>query len=99
MAPGGTLMIHLPIYILPSNRNLFNKISKIRKLVADVKARYKRFLLGRGFWTPYMRGLRYEVDWLYRQLGAGGFVEIEFRIFDVRSNGGTHQFVLARKAR
>lgn len=97
MVDGGTLLIHLPIYILPKKSAVYRVILFFRAIVSGLKARYKRFLIERGIWAPYMRGLHYEVDWLTDKLGERGFDEVEFRIFNVKSNNRAHHIVLAKK--
>jgi len=92
IAPAATMMIHLPIYSWPLSRGLFGRQFRIWQWLSRQKARVDRL---RG--VPTMRGTWYEVGWLAQALANLGFVDVEFLIFRVSSNGGLHPFVLARK--
>ena len=95
--PGGTLMIHLPIYRWPSINRLFSLQYSLYKKVGDIRADIKRFLLLFGIGRPIMRGLYYPMDFLYSELQKYGFEDIEIVIFSMKSNKDPHPFVLARR--
>lgn len=94
LAPGGSLMIHMRIYQLPSIplTPLLRAAIRGCKMVETARANWKRF---RG--KLVMRGLSYERCWLVNTLEELGFCDIEFRAVCVRSNRDWHDFVLARK--
>jgi len=94
----GSLMIHLPIYRWPSHRRIHLTLSNLMKKIGDVRANYLRFLIRRGNWHPLMRGLSYDLDWLYHTLDQIGFGDIEIRIVRTKSNNDPHPFIFARKA-
>lgn len=99
LEPGGTMMIHLPLYTWPLggrrySRAVFNLMFLSRQWLARRKADVNRL---RG--APMMRGTWYEVDWVARLLTTLGFVDVEFIVFPVTSTGALHPFVLARKPR
>jgi SAM-dependent methyltransferase len=93
LVPGGTMMIHLPVYLPPTGLPGFGALLGLRKRVGDVRATIQR---RRG--RAVMRGLQYPWPWLLRELTALSFVDIELIAFPVRSNGAHHTCVLARKA-
>lgn len=91
---GGTLMIHLPIYIFPGN--VLTKVGTpayalVRK-VGDLRA-----MMRRRMGTRTMRGTRYSLNELYTFLSSLGFKKIEFNIFPTTSNESLHPFVFATK--
>jgi len=92
LVPGGTAMIHLPVYLPPAHVPMLEQTVDLGRRVSVVRARYKR---RRG--KPLMRGLQYSWDWLRRELPAVGLEDVELSIFAVGSNADPHPFVLARK--
>jgi SAM-dependent methyltransferase len=97
LRPGGSMMIHLPVYNWPSDEVVFGTIYRIRKLMDDLKTWTHRAFTTLGVRKPTMRGLRYPISFLYAELPACGFDDIEIMIFSVRSNKGLHPCVMARK--
>jgi ubiquinone/menaquinone biosynthesis C-methylase UbiE len=95
--PGGTFMIHLPIYRWPSNRKLFTLQYSLIKRVGDIKANLSRLLLQLGIGRPIMRMLSFSIDFFYSELQQYGFEEIELSIFTMKSNNDTHPFIFARR--
>jgi ubiquinone/menaquinone biosynthesis C-methylase UbiE len=95
LSPGGTMMVHLPIYSLPQSplesvlRSLIALSKQIGTLKADIKRKRGKLI---------MRGLACERSWLCLLLEKIGFRKIEFRTFQVRSNQSWHDFVLATKS-
>lgn len=103
LAPGGSMMIHLPVYIAPIGVPFVEPAVKLRERIADVRATRMR---RRG--TPLMKGLRFSwasatIDkrtsgWIQHTLvDQLGFTDLELSIFALRSNGDYHPCVLARK--
>jgi ubiquinone/menaquinone biosynthesis C-methylase UbiE len=94
LAPGGTIMIHLPLYSLPQSpvTPLLRGMLALAKQIGTLKANLNR---KRG--KLIMRGLAYERSWVVNCLAAIGFQRVEFRAFRVRSNQDWHGFVLAEK--
>ncbi len=92
LVPGGTIMIHLPVYWPPRGVPGVGTAVALRQRFADGRAAIQR---RRG--RPLMRGLQYEWQWLLRELSALGFVDVELTAFPVRSNGDHHACLLARK--
>ncbi len=68
LAPGSTMMIHLPLYNWPVSGGFFEWLFSIRQWVSRRKAALNRI---RG--RPLMRGTWYETGWLAERLGAQGF--------------------------
>jgi ubiquinone/menaquinone biosynthesis C-methylase UbiE len=96
LEPGGTLMIQIPLYRQPYNSKsmarimdtvygLFRQLGRIR---ADMKRRAGK---------KVMRVTAYSIESSMDTLGAIGFKEIEFRFFQIRSNGELYSFVFASK--
>jgi len=97
LEPGGTLLIHLPLYQHPrevgASGRLFKVIHQVHTKFNDVKAEHKR-RTGKGL----MRYTSYSVSALSAFLTDLGFTNIEFRFFSMKSNGGFHTCVLATKS-
>ncbi len=93
LKPRGTMMVHLPIVLPPDGLPGLRLAVRIRRRMGDLRATVQR---RRG--APLMRGLQYPWDWLSRELSTLGFVDVELVMFAMRSNGGYHSCVLARKA-
>src|SRR5437016_9489206 len=96
-SPGGSLMIHLPIYCWPTEALSFKVLHEVQSAVDDFKAELNRWMIGMGIFRPVMRRLVYPLDWLYTELGKLGFVGIELLMVSPRSSNDPHAFVLARK--
>jgi len=94
LSPGGTILVHLPIYSLPQSplQPALRGMIAASKHVGTLKAGLSR---KRG--KLIMRGLACERPWLARRLEEMDFRNIEFRTFQVRSNQSWHDFVLAEK--
>lgn len=98
LRPGGTLMIHLPIYKWPATAWYFKAIYGSWKKYSDVKAQWKRLLMRYGMSKPIMRSLKYPLDFFYQEFPNLGLSDIEIAVFVTRSNNSPHPFVFARKA-
>lgn len=92
LRPGGSLMIHLPVHVSPSRIPLVEQAVSLRHRVAMLKANVKS---RRG--ELVMRYLPYPWEWIQANLGQIGFVDVEFAIFPVRSNGIEHRTIYARR--
>lgn len=99
LKPGGTLMIHLPLYDLPDTKlsQFFSPIISLDKRLSDMRAAIGRRQLLKGKWTPIMRRLRFDRNQLRNSLRGIGYCRIEFRSFEVLSNQSYHEFVFATK--
>src|ERR1700687_894308 len=92
LAPGGSLMIHVPLYEYPLLPRQHELLLAGLKAISHVKATVKR-VLG----IPLMRGTRYNISATLEFLLSIGFPDPQVRIFAVTSNQGFHPFLLARK--
>lgn len=94
LVPGGTMMIHLPVYWLPPSpiTPLYARGLALLKRLGDARANFNR---RRG--RLIMRHLNYDRNWLAECLTVLGFQRLEFCAFRVRSNQAWHEFVLAEK--
>jgi ubiquinone/menaquinone biosynthesis C-methylase UbiE len=97
LKPGGTLMIHLPVYGWPSKSIALRVNYAALKMIGDIRARGRRLLMQFGFARPFMRGLSYPIEYLYNVLPSHGFEDVELAVFAAMSNNGLHSFVFARK--
>jgi ubiquinone/menaquinone biosynthesis C-methylase UbiE len=97
MKKDGTLMIHLPVYRLPSGSKILGMIYAAQKAVGDIRASGKRLLMQYGMAKPLMRRLEYPVAYFYKALPVYGFGDIELSIFVAKSNNDPHSFIFARK--
>jgi ubiquinone/menaquinone biosynthesis C-methylase UbiE len=86
LKPGGTLMIHLPIYKWPSMSWCFRPIYDVRTKILDVQAVLKRILMKSGMIKPIMRNLKYPLDFFYQEFPKLGLSDIEIAVFVTRSN-------------
>jgi SAM-dependent methyltransferase len=100
LAPGGSLMIHLPLHEFPRSGALvaaFQGLYRARQVAGDVRAWYLRKRIRAGRDASLMRGLSFEIGWLQTTLATIGLEQIEFGIFPMRSNSVMHSCVFARK--
>ncbi len=93
LVPGGTMMIHMPVYWPPQGLPGIGLAMRIRKAVGNGRARLQR---GRG--QLLMRRLQYPWPWVRQELERLGFVDIELAAFTTRSNGDYQMCVLARRS-
>jgi ubiquinone/menaquinone biosynthesis C-methylase UbiE len=97
LSPSGSLMVHLPLYILPhAPGGIAKSLMRFTHRVAHKLSGF-RAAVRRRTGTKTMRGTPYPLDDLNSQLTVIGFRNIEFRIFPVSSNGSLHPFVFASK--
>lgn len=94
LAPGGTLLVQVPVYRLPDTRlqPVLRWLHHCERRLAGWKADWSR---RRG--RLAMRMLWYERDWLDATLRAHGFGQIEFRCVRLTANGHWSEIVLARR--
>jgi len=96
LEPGGTIMVHLPLYQLPHDTEVLGALMKSQlaayRLVFSIKA-----VVYRRLGLKIMRGTKYSIKSLHRLLSDLGFKRVEFRIFSLISNRDLHPFVLATK--
>jgi len=92
LAPGGSLMIHIPVYDHPMLPRLHALFLSGMKAISDSKATVRR-MLG----LPLMRGTRYNMQATLEFLRSLGFRDVQLRDFAVRSNQCFHPFFLARR--
>jgi hypothetical protein len=89
-------MIQIPLYRQPYNapamRKIMDKFYGLFRQFGRIRADMKRRAGKR-----VMRVTSYSIESSMDALGAIGFKDIEFRFFQIRSNGELYSFVLARK--
>jgi SAM-dependent methyltransferase len=93
LKPGGTMMIHLPIMVPPIGLPGIGPALAMKRRLGDLRAAVRR---RRG--APLMRGMQYPWDWLSQELPGLGLADVELVVFAMKSNGGDHPCVLARRA-
>jgi ubiquinone/menaquinone biosynthesis C-methylase UbiE len=102
LKPGGSLMIHLPLYLLPHPVSRLTRFVRLqysaRKKLADTVAAWKRWQLRRKKNVSLMRGTYYDVQWVYGLLSGVGMAEVEFAILVPHADSQLHPLVMARKA-
>jgi SAM-dependent methyltransferase len=101
LKPGGTLMVHLPVYVFPgltSKRFLWFCEFQYQRLrfFLDLRSSWQRLLMKYGG-KPPMMGTSYEQGALYNTMLGIAFERVEISTFALRSNGALHQFVMATK--
>lgn len=99
LTPGGSLMIHLPVYNWPAMSRAFAVAYRLRKYAGNIRAWMIRPLILRGLSNHFMRGLSYPIRYFYDTLPECGLIDIQVLIFLTKSNDGLHPFVFARKAK
>ena len=100
LAPGGTMMIHLPVYRWPTiarKPQLFDALYRLRKGGGDVRAWARRQLLRAGVGEPIMRYLSYRTDDLFATLPSYGFTDVEIVMMKPTPSSSVHPFLFARK--
>jgi SAM-dependent methyltransferase len=98
LRPGGTMMIHLPIYLWhPATPKLFITLLQARSHFEFIWVWIKRRLIQRGLSGPITRRLAYPIDYFFSVLPPLGFSNIELSMFSVSRIGGIHPFIFARK--
>jgi SAM-dependent methyltransferase len=94
LSSGGTLMIHLPLYDFPRGplngpmRYSYGLLARLKNIRADWDRRRNKKI---------MAGTSYAIGPLAACLANLGFMNVEFRIFALKSNGSPHSFVFATK--
>lgn len=98
LAPGGCMMLEIPVYIWPTQGAFFEIVYRLQKKIGDIRANFLRYCIRKGWRKPIARELQYELSWLYRTLEQMGFTEIEVRVFRLAINQSHHTFLFARRA-
>lgn len=98
LAPGGTAMIHLPIFVWPWGAGEWvRRVFAWTKRLENWRARRERRGLEAGETVRLMRMHSFEMSFLYAYLPTLGLEEIEVQVFVTHSNNDPHPFVLFRK--
>jgi len=100
LVPGGSIMIHLPVYSWPhAMRPVFSGLYRIWRGADSLQASMRRVLLRRGFGNPFMYGIKYETEALYNFLYQQGFRDIEINFFENSGDGrfDFRSYLFARK--
>jgi SAM-dependent methyltransferase len=95
LKPEGTLMIQLPVYRFPDNAKTIRALMQAMHIfvrgLGSIRANMKR-----RAGVKMMRVTPYPIQSLIEVLSDIGFVDVELRLFPVRSNGDLYSFVFAR---
>jgi len=97
LRPGKSIMVHIPVFQWPGSPKLFLPIYSVRKALGQIRAQILRHRLVHGSSRLFMRGLWYEIDWIFRELRQLAFTDVELASFETKSNGAIHSFIFARK--
>lgn len=97
LVPGGALMVHLPVFILPAGLERLEIAYRAKRRLGDWRARVQRRKMVNAGGPPIMRGQSYLWAALEEALRSYGMVDIEFAVFRVESNDSAHSVVMARK--
>jgi len=98
LQPGGSMMIHLPIYRWPIASKGFGAIYRGLRRISRARTAVMRYLMLKGVVGPIMGGVYYQMEYLYDTLPRFGFTDIEVLTFVTKSNNRPHSFVLARRS-
>lgn len=98
LQPGGSLMIHLPIFAWPygTGRGI-PLLHGLRMTADDMWAKISRHVLHKFKLQPIMRMRSYPANYLYKTLSDDGFMDVELLIFLTKINDGLPPFVFAKK--
>lgn len=99
LAPGGTMMVQLPVYAWPTPFVGYRALYASRQALSNGRALYRRLRLRLGRQAPFFRYLRYDQEWVKATMQELGFSELEFRTIRLRTNEEWLTFVLARRPR
>jgi SAM-dependent methyltransferase len=98
LAPGGTMMIHIPIFASPVGAgDWVKRLHGLGRRIDDYRADKKRRALEQGGSVGLMRMRSYPIRFFYEFLPGLGFDDVEISVFVTKSNNDPHSFVLARK--
>ncbi len=102
LAPGGSVMIHLPVIMWPGGitRKIHARIDRAKSAAGRLRARLRRSAFRYGLRKrPIMRMTYHEADALCASLEKSGFANIEISLLYGAALGhGRHTFVLARRS-
>lgn len=98
LAPGGSMMVHLPVGILPLGLERIEHVHRVRRRLGDLRAGLARRAMARGG-RPIMRGNTYLWPRVSSRLRELGLVDVELAVFAMGSNDDEHAVVLARSPR
>lgn len=98
LIPGGTMMVHLPVFTRPLGADKWVKrVYKFNKYLENIKAKRIRRVMSNGGSAQLMRMNSYPLSYFYTLLPSLKFRDIEVQIFVTNSNNAPHPFVLATK--
>jgi ubiquinone/menaquinone biosynthesis C-methylase UbiE len=101
LQPGGSLMIHLPLYEFPGGSPraaaILRTLYGARQTLKRAHALYKRTQIRAGRSVRFMTGISYETRWTSDTLRRIGFTDVEFTTFVSNADGSFQSFVFARK--
>jgi len=98
LKPGGTLMIHLPVYQWhPRTPWLSRLVFHFSEWLYNLQIWLNRLLIRMGFQRALMRILVFPMEHLAKTLSDLGFTDVQVRVLITESNHALHPFVLARK--
>jgi len=92
LKPGGTLMVH--VNLVGHTRLSLGRWARVRHEMARIR---NLRAIRRGRPSSYVTTRFYPVEEVWPLLSNIGFVDIELRLFSVRSNGYPHSFWFARR--
>lgn len=98
LKPGGTLMIHLPVYEWHPRTPWLSRFAfRVSEWFYDLKISLNRFLIRMGVQRQVMKIVVFPIERLGRTLSRLGFDDIQVRVLITESNHALHPFVMARK--
>jgi SAM-dependent methyltransferase len=100
LVPGGTMMIHIPVFSWPIGAgNWVKRLHGLGRRWDEYKAVRQRGEIERGGTRGMMRMRSYPMRYFFQFLPELGFKDVELNIFATKSNGDPHPFVFARMGR
>ena len=97
LKPGGTMLVHLPIYKFPFSASRLRDLYGIFRLKNTIKNGLKRTLLRLGMEVHLMEFTEMAMDDVFRTLSNLGFCRVEIRIVPTHNNTQIHPLIFAAK--
>lgn len=97
LKPGGSLLVHIPIYKFPFTGSKLRKLYGLVWLKNRWLNRFRRILLRAGVKVDVMELTEMPVEAVFTRLAAIGFSRVEIRLVPTHANTQIHPLVLATK--
>lgn len=97
LAPGGTLLIHIPVHFWPFRSKKYKALHKLGLKLGNMRKKWRRTLGNLGLTDPYMAGLSFPEEFFFSKLSRSGFEGGMLTTFALKSNNVPHTCYLVKK--